>query len=219
MKKHTIILGLLATMGIFIVGTGEWLILFNPNGGYGFADYDFLSNKSTLQITIAHFLIVLAAPSYFLGYYFISQNLNPAKLWLKKTFLFLSIYTFSMAMMWVSARSYLAIAVSQKFYAPEAGKPFIQNIIDGISGNSDPLLFMVWGLLLVLSGLFSYLVFTKQSNFPRYFAGFSPVIILALVFLSYFLIPQVGVYLLPTAMNIVHIILFGTGTYLLWKKS
>lgn len=178
----------------------------------------FPSREKWNPAQLGTFLSVLFAPAYFLGYYFISQNLTPKKKWLKKAFFFLSIYTFSMAMMWVSARSYLALSVNQKLEAPQNAQPFIQNIIDGIGHHADPLLFITWAGLIIISVLFFYLVFTKQSNFPRLFAFINPISILIFIFLIYFFIPHIGVYLIPTAMNIVHVLFFGIGSFLLFRK-
>ncbi len=195
------IIGLIALIGITIVGIGEWLLLFNPAGGYDFTTYTFLQGKSYDWINYGHWLSVLAAPAYFLAYYHISQNLKRHQ----TKFLMWAIYTFSLAAMWISSRSYLALT------AQEANH---EKFIELISGHADPLLFIVWGLLLILSISFSYLVWTGQSKYPRWFAAFNPITILASVFLLYFLIPAVGTYILPTAMNITHLVFVGLSVWL-----
>jgi hypothetical protein len=43
--------------------------------------------------------------------------------------------------------------------------------------------------------------------------AFTPIVLLAAIFASYFLVPSVGVYLLPAAMNVAHVIFFGLSTW------
>ncbi len=203
--KNTLIIGLAAILGITVVGIGEWLLLFAPSGGYGFEDYSFLAGKNLQMANIGHFMSVLFAPAYFLGYYFIFRNLKTNRPWVAKCFFGLAIYTFFLAMVWISSRSILVFSVAEKAISPDS-VTVIEKIIRAISHDYDILLKIVWGLIIGLSGLFSYLVGTGQSYFSRKYAFFPPVVILASIFILYAVFPRMGNYILPTAMNVTHVI-------------
>ena len=49
-------------------GIGEWMLLFNPQGGYNFNTYDFLVGRSPEFIHAGHWISVLFAPAYLWGY-------------------------------------------------------------------------------------------------------------------------------------------------------
>jgi len=68
--------GLLASL---LVGTGEFLLQFTPNGGIeDMTSYLFFNDISSVRLTWGHYIAVLSAPLYVLGYYFLSKQLQPA---------------------------------------------------------------------------------------------------------------------------------------------
>jgi hypothetical protein len=60
-------------------------------------------------------------------------------------------------------------------------------------------------------------IWRRQSGYPRWMVAFTPIVVLAAIFASYFLIPSVGVYLLPAAMNVAHVIFFGLSTWVVLR--
>jgi len=50
-------------------------------------------------------------------------------------------------------------------------------------------------------------------------AWFNPVLILAAVFLLFFLVPSIGIFLAPTAMNVTHVIVFSASLIALKNKQ
>jgi hypothetical protein len=205
----------LAILGVAIVGLGEWFLLFNPAGGYDFETYKFLVGKSPKLINLGHWLSVLFAPFYLWGYYVLSRVVEK-KSWAARAWLPVSIYTFTLAGMWISSRSYIAFVAQSIAANPESSA--LPELLHHITGHADPLLYMAWGGLLAVSGIFSYLVATRQLLLPKWMAFFPPLAILPINFLLYFLAPTVGVYILPTAMNITHVIFFGMCLWGLKKK-
>jgi len=61
---------------------------------------------------------------------------------------------------------------------------------------------------LALSVAFAWAVLKGDTLYPKWMAFFAPILPLSFVFLSYLLIPAVGRFLVPTAMNVAHLALF-----------
>ena len=74
--------GLVAALGALIVGVGEFTFQFSPLGGYEGSDYLYFLDVSPSRLTLGHFIAVLAAPLYLVGYWHIAQMLRPAGRWL-----------------------------------------------------------------------------------------------------------------------------------------
>ena len=72
----------------------------------------------------------------------------------------------------------------------------------------DPILQFIRVTLVGLSLLFIACVATGRSAYPRWLALFSPGVLLGVVFLGDVLVPAVGGYFLPAAMNVAHTVFF-----------
>ena len=69
--------------------------------------------------------------------------------------------------------------------------------------------------VLALSVIFVWLVASGRSGYPRWFAALNPILVVLGCFLIYFLVPAIGGYLMPIAMNVAHFVLFGTSLLLM----
>jgi len=65
------------------------------------------------------------------------------------------------------------------------------------------------GFVLGLSACFIAVVLRGGTVYPKWFAFCAPIIPLILIFASYFLVPAIGKFLLPAAMNVAHFVVFG----------
>ena len=86
------------------------------------------------------------------------------------------------------------------------------------AANNEPLIQLVRVLVLALSVAIIVPIWRGQSGYPRWMVAFTPIVLLAAIFASYFLIPRVGVYLLPAAMNVAHVIFFGLSTWVVLRE-
>ena len=67
--------GLAGCLGAILVGIGEFSMQFTPNGGIeDVTDYLYFNDVSAERLSFGHFLAVLAAPLYMLGYWHLSKN-------------------------------------------------------------------------------------------------------------------------------------------------
>ena len=78
-SKFVTFAGVAGCVGAILVGIGEFSLQFTPNGGIEDAtDYLFFNDVSASRLSFGHFLSVLAAPLYLLGYWHLSKKLEPA---------------------------------------------------------------------------------------------------------------------------------------------
>ena len=62
-----------------MVGIGEFSMQFTPNGGIeDIKNYLFFNDISEARLSFGHFIAVVFAPLYMLGYWFLSKKLEPA---------------------------------------------------------------------------------------------------------------------------------------------
>ena len=70
--------GIAGCIGAILVGIGEFSLQFTPNGGIeDVKDYLYFNDVSAERLSLGHFISVLSAPLYLLGYWHLSKNLNP----------------------------------------------------------------------------------------------------------------------------------------------
>lgn len=162
---------------------------------------------------MGHFIAVLAAPLYLVGYWHIAQMLRPAARWIAATVFGLGIYAFIIGDVWLGGRVNLAFTVKAREMAPDALKTLFSDLLTDVSAHNEPLINIVRVLVLIISILMVCGIFAGKSLYPRWIVIFSPIVIVIQIFAIYTMVPGVGVYLLPAAMNIAHLIFFTLSTW------
>ena len=149
---------------------------------------------------------MLAAPLYLVGYWHIAQMLRPAARWLAATVFGLGVYAFVIGDVWLGGRVNLALTVKAREMAPESLRALFSDLLSDISAHNEPLINIVRVLVLIISILMVCGIITGRSRYPRWIVIFTPIVIVIQIFALYAIAPGVGVYLLPAAMNIAHVI-------------
>lgn len=211
--------GLVATIGALVVGIGEFMFQYSPRGGYEEHDYLFFLDVSHWRLTAGHFLGVLAAPIYFVGYWHVAQMLRPAGRWVAASVLGLGVYAFAIGNVWLGGRVNLALTVKARDAATEALKEPFGALLQDISSHNEPLINIVRVLVLVVSVLMAWGIISGRSRYPRWAIAVLPILLLILIFASYVVLPVIGNLLLPAAMNIAHFIFFGVSTLVVAKRA
>lgn len=74
-------------------------------------------------------------------------------------------------------------------------------------------------IVLAISIIFVTAILKGNTLYPKWMAWFNPVLILATVFLLFFLMPSIGNFIAPTAMNVTHVVVFSASLFALKNKQ
>lgn len=198
------IAGWLGLAGALMVGIGEYTIQFNTIGDYTAPGYEYFIGISAERLFAGHYLSVLAAPLYILGYWHLSQHLKPASVTGARAFFLIGAYSFAVGAVWLGQRAFLAYLVQESAAGSYSG-----DLLETFASLNEPLVNVLRIAVLINSVIWVALIWKRASQYPRWMAAFNPFALLALIFAFYFVSPDMGRYLLPGAMNVVHVILFG----------
>ena len=203
-----------------LVGMAEFSLHFTPSLDYGGPKYAFFLDTSASRLTFGHFVAIFSAPLYFVGYWHLFQRLKPASEKVRLLLLGLGFYSFAIGAVWLGSRVYPAILVqAREAAANDAARDQIATLLSRASFYNETILIGLRIGVLALSGIFVWLVASGKTSYPRWFAALNPILLVLACFLIYFLVPSIGGYLMPIAMNIAHFILFGVSTWLLKRET
>ena len=96
---------------------------------------------------------------------------------------------------------------------PVTRHALFSDLLGDISSHNEPLITLVRILVLIISILMVCGILTGKSRYPRWIIIFSPIVIVTQIFAIYVIAPGAGVYLLPAAMNVAHLIFFALSTW------
>ncbi len=204
--------GIVGLIGAILTGVGEFMIHFNPDPSVTNQDYGFFIDIPQHRISIGHFIAVLSAPLYIAGYYHVYNMLKPAGGLMPRALFNMAIYTFMIGIIWLGSRAMLG-EVSRDVFAHTAPA----DLLSYYTLYSESLIQVVRVGILLISGVYAVRILKGGTLYPKWMVAFSPIILLVLIFLSYFYLPAIGDYLLPPALNVAHTIFFAASLYVLFK--
>jgi hypothetical protein len=170
---------------------------FAEGGGYVF-----MQGISAERSTIGHFFGVLGAPLYILGFWHIMKMLEPANPFLSRIAFAVISYGIIIGAVWIGSRANISMLVNDDS---------INNIDAFISLYElryENLLQITRIAALVFSVIYMYLILTGRSYYPHWMALFNPILLILTSFAIWLLVPTIGVYMMPIALNIAFAILF-----------
>ncbi len=209
--------GLAGLAAALLVGIGEFTFQFSTSGGYEEAGYRYFADVSVGRLTFGHFLSTLAAPLYVVGYWHLGQMFvqggSKRSGW---AITLVGAYAFVVGNAWLGGRVFLALTAHQIAAASDPGVVGqLNTLLSDFGAHNEPLVNALRIAMAVVSIIWVKQIVSGHSLYPKWAAIFSPALLLAAIFASYFLIPAVGVWLLPAAMNLVHFVVFGISLYAL----
>ncbi|MCH6258742.1 hypothetical protein MLD52_19445 [Puniceicoccaceae bacterium K14] len=207
-RRSQIVLACGGIAAAISVGIGEWIMQFDLSATHDDSSYAYFANIPQWRLTLGHFLCVLTAPLYFLGYLHLGRALDIRNTWLGKSITGLGIYSFAVGIGWIGGRVYLAIAKQ----GIEVGTSS-ESLLSALSNHNEPLIQVLRVSILLISVLWTYAILKGRSYYPKWMALFSPIVLLLGIFATYAFLPAIGAYLLPTAMNVTHLAIFGFSLY------
>ena len=220
-KEYNILLwaGVAGFFAALFVGIGEFTLQYSPLGGYEDEGYSYFANVSKSRLTAGHFFSTLAAPLYILGYWHLGQMFIRGG---SKTYgwiiTLLGGYAFVVGNAWLGGRIYLALTAHE--IANTANVDMVDkltHLLMEFSADNEPLVNALRLAIVVVSVFWVWRIAIGKTLYPRWMAIFSPALILGVIFTVYFMGFSAGVWLLPAAMNVVHLIVFSLSLYALSK--
>ncbi len=191
-------------LGAILVGLAEFWLHFSPNGGIeDVKDYLYFNDVSSERLSRGHFLAVLSAPLYILGYWFLSKQLEPAHKLASQIFFLIGAYAFAVGTAWIGQRAFLGMAVHEIAKGHD-----LQSLLISFSDHNEPFVNVLRMAMAVISIIWIALILTGRTRLPKWMAFFSPLLLLAVMFALYFFQTQIGLYVFPIAMNAAHVIVF-----------
>ncbi|PHR72426.1 MAG: hypothetical protein COA66_06865 [Arcobacter sp.] len=193
--------GIFGILAALIVGTGEFLLHFDPLSRFSEATYVFMTDIPNNRQTLGHFIAVLGSPLYLIGCWHIYLMLKPAsKTWAFIAFI-ISSYGFIIGGDWISSRASIGAIIHLQDNS-------LQNLIKLYDLRYESLLSIIRVTTSVLSVIFVLLVLSNKSHYRKWHAIFNPIVLLLLSFLLYVINPDLGKYIMPIALNVAFGIFF-----------
>lgn len=193
-------------VGAFCVGIGEWMLHFLPEGPGG--EISMLDRVPLSRAHHGHFFAVFGAPLYFAGYYAVMRIFSSTSYFLSRTLLVLGIYAFAIGGVWISSRYFGAVVFQQS-----AGSSDYDYYLESYKTHYQTLVWSLRICVLLISVVYVTLIVQNRMGFPKWMAILNPALLLGIVISTLIWVKPLGVHLAPAAMNVVHLIFFGSILY------
>jgi hypothetical protein len=197
------IAGVLGLLAAILVGSGEFLLHFDALGRFAEGGaYEFMRGINAERTTIGHFLGVLSAPLYIIGFWHLMKMLEPANALASRIAFAIVSYGIIVGAVWIGSRAGISTIVnSTSILNP-------MSFISLYELRYENLLQVTRLAVLIFSVIFIWLVLTGRSHYPRWMALLNPILLILASFAIWMVAPAVGVYLMPIALNVAFALLF-----------
>lgn len=199
--------GLLGLLASILVGVGEYMLHFDPQGRFAEGGFGFMQGISDERSTLGHFLGVFGATFYSVGMFHIYLMLRVANE--RAAFFGFIIGAFGCIVggVWIGSRA----SISALMQIPET--PEILHLVELYEFRYETLLNVTRVTTLIVSVIFIWLSITGRSNYPRWMALFSPILLIIMSFVVWILFPLVGNHIMPIALNVAFFIFFSLSLF------
>ena len=202
-KQQLMISGITGLSGAILVGIGEFLLHYDPLARFSESSYEFMLAVSDQQQTLGHFFGVFGAPLYLVGCWHIYLMLKPANQKLAFVAFLIGAYGFMIGSDWISSRA----SVGALVHLQQSGTS-VETLIQLYQERYETLLTVIRITTLTLSLIFIGLVLTGRSHYQKWHAIFNPVFLLVASFMLFVVLPELGKYVMPIALNVAFGIFF-----------
>lgn len=218
MKYQKLMLfGYLGLIGSILVGIGEFLMHYNNVSYTSDIPYGFMLHVSKSNMTTGHFLMVAFVPFYFFGYWHLYHALKPGNKKLALAVLILGIYAFTIGGIWIGSRAHLGYLIHSQ--AISGSPELFESLVESYTFHLESLVQALRLFVFLISIFFVITILKGDTLYPKWMAFFNPILLLGIVFGLFFIFPTVGNYLVPTAMNVAHFVLFAASLFSLGQSS
>ena len=205
-RKRVYLYGYLGILGALLVGTGEFLVHYSSHYDPAIP-YSFFWGVSETRFTLGHVLMISFVPLYIYGYWHLFLSLRGREKMMGKAVLSLGIVAYILAAIWMGSRAMLGKLIQAKQTAGEAAHAFagLELFYEQHLGVIGTIHFI---LIAVISILFVWAILDGISWYPKWMVLFNPLLLFGLIYLVSYALPALGKWLLPSAMNLAHLVLF-----------
>lgn len=155
-----------------------------------------MKQLSERRLTTGHFLAVAGVPLYFPGVWHIAQMIKPAGKRMSKLLFLIGSLGFIYGAMWMSSRSSIGSLVHHPDLINNT------NLIELYNLRCDSLVNVTRITTLVISMIFVKQVLTGMTRYPKWMAATSPIVLLLMNFALLLIVPSLGRYVAPIALNV-----------------
>lgn len=195
--------GVAGLAGALLTGLGEGLLQLSPGGNYADPHYAYFAQVPEARLFLGHFLSIASAPLYVAGYWHLTGNLLAVHRRARLIVFAACAYAFVIGTVWIGQRAFLGLTVQ----AIDAGRADAI-LLAGFSALNEPLVNVLRITLLAFSVIWILQIIRGRSHYPLWMAMLSPAVLIAVIFGVYILWPGPGSWLVPTALNTAHAVLF-----------
>ncbi len=212
LENNLTMTGIIGLLAAVLVGAGEFLLHFDALGRFGEGGgYLFMQGINAQRTTIGHFIGVLSAPFYIIGFWHIMKMLEPANPLASRISFAIMSYGIIVGSVWIGSRAGISTIVNSTSMADP------KFFISLYELRYENLLQVTRLAVLFFSVIFIWLVLSGRSHYPRWMALFNPILLILASFAIWMIAPAVGVYLMPIALNVAFALLFLLSIYLSLK--
>jgi len=206
--------GFIGLLAAVLVGTGEFLLHFDPLGRFDGSDaYLFMQGISIERASLGHFFGVLGAPLYVVGFWHLMKMLEPAGQLASRIAFAVMSYGIMVGAIWIGSRASISAMVNFDSAAD------LSQLIALYELRYESLLQVTRVAALVFSAIYIWLVLSGRSLYPKWMALLNPVFLILMSFGIWMLLPALGVYLMPIALNVAFALLFVASIYYSAKRT
>ena len=193
LKKEVLIAGAIGIVAAFLGTVADYLLLYNPEGGYLAQDYSWMIPLPLGRVTAGHLLGVFVIPLDAVGVWVVYRGLEISSKKLGLAALGIGFYLGGIGAGVHGTMGPLIKAMASG--ADEATVTFYKTLFEPLAGV------FVLGFF-ALSILFVVVVLTRETRFPKITALFNPFAVYSVIFVLYLAIPPIGNVLMPMAFNL-----------------
>lgn len=202
-NSQIIVAGFIGLLAAILVGTGEFLLHFDSLGRFDEAGgYDFMKGISAHASSTGHFVAVLGAPLYLVGFWHLMKMLEPANKMASRIAFVIMSYGIMVGSVWIGSRASISAIVNLETLSD------LSHLVSLYEFRYENILQITRLAVLLFSIIFIWLCLSGRSYYPRWFAVFNPILILLSCFAIWLIKPAIGIYLMPIALNVSFGLLF-----------
>ena len=205
MKNNGLVLtGFVGLIAAMLVGYGEASLHYSSLG-FGGEEYKFFTGVSREAMTRGHFVAAFSIPFYLVGFFHIFEMITATRIVERLMVPVLCSYGLFVGGIWLGSRSYLGFLAQLRF---NQESQILTDLLVQYSFLNETLLWGTRIAILFASVILVIQILKNKTRYPKWMAFFNPIATVIYCFITFAVIPSIGQYLMPIAMNVAFFVFF-----------